>query len=215
MYTGIVKGQGVVKRLVEAPGLNTLYIELPAGSEAGLEIGASVAVDGVCLTVTTISKNIVSFDVMQETLNRTTLGSLKVNSLVNIERSAKQGQEIGGHLISGHVDCMAKIERILEPENNKVITFKVPETWMRYIFDKGFIALNGTSLTITNANRATCTFDVWFIPETLKVTTFGIKQVGEFINLEVERHTQVIVDTVRDFLAEHLETTLQFRSISV
>ncbi|MFO0416294.1 MAG: riboflavin synthase subunit alpha [Pseudomonadota bacterium] len=203
MFTGIVKGRGRVVQIRQQTALSTLQIELPHGSTDDLEIGASISIDGVCLTVTSIEQNsLVTFDVMAETLRLTTLGSLIVGSEVNIERSARDGAEIGGHPLSGHIDCVCVIERITKPENNLVLTFKVPEPFIRYIFSKGYVGLNGTSLTASNVNKNGSTFDVWFIPETIRVTTFGAKQVGDRINLEIERGAQVTVDTIRDYLDE-------------
>lgn len=204
MFTGIVRGKGAVKVVERLKGLSRLSIELPSGAEAELEAGASIAVDGVCLTVTSFAGRTAQFDAMQETLSLTTLGSLAPGDSVNIERAAKEGAEVGGHPISGHVDCTAVIARIDKPDNNWVITFEVPAQWMRYIFSKGYVALNGTSLTITGVNKAARTFEVWFIPETLRLTTFGDKKVGDRVNLEVERGTLVAVDTIRDFLDERL-----------
>ncbi len=209
MFTGIVKGKGIVKGVEERPGLVTFTITLPKDSENGLEIGASVAVDGVCLTTTKIVARDVSFDVMQETLIKTTIGSLKVNSEINIERAAKDGAEIGGHPLSGHVDTKAELVKIEEPINNYVLTFKVDPQWIKYIFPKGYVALNGTSLTIAAVDKKECTFTAWLIPETLRLTTFGTKKVGDYINLEVERGTLVTVDTIRDFLEENLVSILQ------
>lgn len=202
MFTGIIKGIGTVEAIVDKPGLRQFQIRLPEGADTELERGASIAVDGVCLTVTSFADSIVTFDVMQESLSLTTLGSLVRGSKVNIERAARDGAEIGGHPISGHVDCRATVARIDTPDNNKVLTFEVPPAWMKYIFPKGYVALNGTSLTITNVDRAARTFEVWFIPETLRMTTFGEKRVGDSINLEVERGTLVTVDTIRSFMEE-------------
>jgi riboflavin synthase len=123
---------------------------------------------------------------------------------VNIERAAKDGAEIGGHPLSGHIDCVCEIAEIQRPENNCVMTFQVPRAFVGYIFTKGYIGLNGTSLTVSNVDKKSATFQVWFIPETLRVTTFGEKKKGDKINLEIERGTQVIVDTVREFLEERL-----------
>jgi riboflavin synthase len=145
---------------------------------------------------------------MAETLERSTLGVLKQDDHVNIERAARDGAEIGGHPLSGHIDCMCTIERIERPENNVVMTFKVPQPFVRYIFSKGYIGLNGTSLTVSNVEKKAGTFQVWFIPETLRLTTFGEKKEGDRINLEVERGTQVTVDTVRDFLEERFSELL-------
>jgi riboflavin synthase len=204
MFTGIVKGQGIVKSISDKANLRSFDILLPEGAEIGLEIGASVSVDGVCLTVTAVKDRLANFDAMAETLNRSTLGELRVDSRVNIERAAKDGAEIGGHPLSGHIDCMCDLVDIQTPENNLVITFKVPHPFIGYIFSKGYIGLNGTSLTVSNVDKKQATFQVWFIPETIRLTTFGEKQIGDKINLEIERGTQVVVDTVRDFLEQRL-----------
>lgn len=208
MFTGIVKGQGVIRELAEKVNFRTFEIVLPSGAEAGLEIGASVAVDGVCLTVTSINGHTASFDVMAETLRRSTLGGLTVDSRVNIERAAKEGAEIGGHPLSGHIDCVCEIVDIQKSADNCVMSFNVPQAFVGYIFSKGYIGLNGTSLTVSNMDKKRGTFEVWFIPETMRVTTFGEKKIGDTINLEIERGTQVVVDTVRDFLEERFGTML-------
>lgn len=204
MFTGIVKGLGRIEALQRLPGLVSFDILLPQGAEKDLEIGASVAVDGVCLTATSVNARRATFDVMQETLARTTLGNLERGDAVNIERAARDGAEIGGHPLSGHVDCVARIVDVQSPENNRVVTFEVPPPWIRYVFAKGYIGLNGASLTVASVDKKAATFTVWFIPETLRQTTFGIKGRGADINMEIERGTQVTVDTVRDFLEERL-----------
>lgn len=202
MYTGIVQGKFPLLAVDKKPGLHSLWISLPESLTQGLERGASVAMDGVCLTVAAMESKRIRFDVMQETLSLTTLGSLEAGSMVNIERSAKAGQEIGGHLISGHIDTVARVVSVKRPENNCVLRFAVEPKWMRYIFSKGFLAINGCSLTVVNADKQTGEFEVWLIPETLALTTFGDKQVGDAINIEVERQTQVIVDTITDLLKD-------------
>jgi len=208
MFTGIIKGKGCVEGIIDKPNLRSLSVTLPAGSEIGLEHGASVAVDGVCLTVSDINGHRVSFDVMAETLERTTIGALKQSDWVNIERAARDGAEIGGHPLSGHIDCTCRVARIERPENSVVMTFDVPSPFIRYVFSKGYIGLNGTSLTVSGVDKKSGTFQVWFIPETLKITTFGEKQEGDLINLEVERGTQVVVDTVTEFLEERFSLLL-------
>jgi riboflavin synthase len=202
MYTGIVQGKFPILKVNKTPGLHSLFIELPDELLVDLTIGASVAMDGVCLTVAAIDGSCVQFDVMQETLSLTTLGGLGSGSLVNIERSAKAGAEIGGHMISGHIDTKAKVVSIEKPENNFVIRFQVDRKWMRYIFSKGFLSINGCSLTVVNADKVIGEFEVWLIPETLRLTTFGEKKPGDEINIEVERQTQVIVDTITDLLKD-------------
>jgi len=204
MFTGIVKGPGRIESLSRLPGLATFDILLPEDAEKDLEIGASVAVDGVCLTVTGTIGRRARFDVMQETLARTTLGELAVGATVNIERAARDGAEIGGHPLSGHIDVVAEVVDVQQPENNRVLTFAVPAPWIRYVFAKGFIGLNGASLTVASVDKQQSTFTVWLIPETLRMTTFGSKARGAHINMEIERATQVTVDTIRDFLEERL-----------
>ena len=208
MFTGIVQGVARITQLSDRSGLRCLRLELPTGFAQGLAVGASVAVDGTCLTVTSLhGDRAADFDVMQQTLSLTTLGALAVGSRVNVERAAKDGAEIGGHPLSGHVDFTAQVAEVRRPENNHVLRLTVPAPWMRYVFAKGYIAVNGASLTVAEARRepgGAGWFEVWLIPETLRMTTFGDKLIGDGVNVEIERSTQVMVDTVRDAVAEKL-----------
>lgn len=208
MFTGIVQGIATVARIVERPGLRSFRLHFSPGFDEGLEIGASVAVDGTCLTVTARpGAGEAEFDVMQQSLMLTTLSGLQEGGRVNVERAARDGAEIGGHPLSGHVDFMARIAEIRRPENNHVLRIAVPAPWMRYVFAKGYIAVNGASLTVAEAARerdGSGWFEVWLIPETLRQTTFGEKAVGDELNVEIERSTQVFVDTVRDAIDERL-----------
>ena len=205
MFTGIVQAVATVSVLVDKPGLRSFTLAFPRGFCDGLEIGASVSVDGVCLTVTElVGEDAANFDVMQQSLSLTTLDALKVGSRVNVERAARDGAEIGGHPLSGHVDFQASLAAVRTPENNHVMRIAVPAPWMRYIFAKGYIAINGASLTVSDANRAEGWFEVWLIPETLRMTTFGEKAVGAALNIEIERGTQVVVDTIRATVEERL-----------
>jgi len=208
MFTGIVQGVARVESIEAREGLHTLHLKFPQGFDAELAIGASVSCDGVCLTVTERpAPGVASFDVMAQTLRLTTLGGLMVGSGLNVERAAKEGVEIGGHPLSGHVDVSARIAAIRKPDNNHVIRFALPAPWMRYVFAKGYIGVNGCSLTVAEARRerdGSGWFEVWLIPETLRMTTFGDKDVGDAVHIEIERSTQVVVDTVRDALDEKL-----------
>jgi riboflavin synthase len=205
MFTGIVQGAATLKVIHDHGTLKTFVLEFPKGFCDGLMVGASVSVDGVCLTVTKILSDIsASFDVMLQTLNITTLGAFQVGQRVNVERAAKDGAEIGGHPLSGHVDFFATISDVRVIDENKVLRFAVPQAFMRYIFPKGYIAVNGTSLTIAEVGRNECWFDVWLIPETRRVTTFEEKGTGDKVNIEIERSTQIMVDTIRDTVAEML-----------
>ncbi len=208
MFTGIVQGVAQVAAAVDRPGLRTFTLQFPPGFAEGLEIGASVAVDGTCLTVTALHPgDAADFDVMQQSLGLTTLAGLVIGSRINVERAAKEGAEVGGHPLSGHVDVMGTLAAIRRPENNHVMRIALPAPWMRYVFAKGYIAVNGASLTVSEARRepgGAGWFEVWLIPETLRMTTFGDKSPGDALNIEIERATQVIVDTVRDALDERL-----------
>ncbi len=200
MFTGIIKGLFPVVSIRDQNGLRTFAIQLSSDLIEGLKTGASVAIDGVCFTVTSIDHTVVSFDAMEETLRKTTIGTLKEGDRVNIERSARMGDEIGGHIMSGHVSTLAEIVDIHETENNKAMTFKVDPSWMRFIFSKGFVSLDGASLTVVDANKIDGTFQVWFIPETLRLTRFGEKGIGDHVNVEIDLQTQVIVETVENIL---------------
>ena len=208
MFTGIVQGVAQVAAITDRAGLRSFTLALPAGFDEGLAIGASVAVDGVCLTVTARpSADHAQFDVMQQTLSLTTLGALATGSRINVERAARDGAEIGGHPLSGHIDFSATLAEMRQPENNHVLRIAVPAPWMRYVFAKGYIAINGASLTVAEAQRdadGSGRFEVWLIPETLRMTSFADKRVGDALNIEIERQTQVFVDTVRAAVDEKL-----------
>jgi riboflavin synthase len=208
MFTGIVQGLATVRAITDRPGLRSFTLAFPPGFGAGLAVGASVAVEGVCLTVTTLhGEEAADFDVMLQSLSLTTLGGLREGSAVNVERAARDGAEIGGHPLSGHIDFMASLAEIRRPENNHVLRIAVPAPWTRYVFAKGYIAVNGASLTVAQAQRqadGSGWFEVWLIPETLRATTFAEKAVGARLNIEIERQTQVFVDTVRSAIEERL-----------
>jgi riboflavin synthase len=212
MFTGIVQGIATVTSLVERPGLRSFTLAFPPGFGDGLAVGASVSVDGVCLTATALygqagSPDAADFDVMLQSLNLTTLAGLQAGSRINVERAARDGAEIGGHPLSGHVDTMGRVLLIRRPENNQVLRIGVAAPWMRYVFAKGYIAVNGASLTVSEAQReadGSGWFEVWLIPETLRMTTFAHKAEGDLLNIEIERQTQVFVDTVRAAIDEQL-----------
>jgi riboflavin synthase len=209
VFTGIVQGLARVQALGEQPGLRRVTLQFPPGLTDGLAIGASVAIDGVCLTVSALrGADAADFDVMLQTLSVTTLSTLQQGSRVNVERAAREGAEIGGHPLSGHVDFTASVAAIGRPANNTVLRIAVPAPWMRYVFPRGYIALNGASLTVSEVDRAPQGggwFEVWLIPETLRVTTFAELVVGSTLNIELERQTRVLVDTVRDAIRDALQ----------
>ncbi|MFD2178363.1 riboflavin synthase subunit alpha [Veronia pacifica] len=163
----------------------------------------------MCLTVTEIlHNNRVKFDVILQSIRITTLGNYTVGTRVNAERAAKDGAEIGGHPLSGHIDFHTSIESIENVGNNYCLTLALEEQWQPYIFPKGYIALNGASLTISDVDKKQGWFQVWLIPETRNVTVFGHKEKGDKINVEIERGTQVVVDTVKATLEEQFKDLL-------
>jgi len=205
VFTGIVQGLARVEVVEARSGLRTLRLSFPPGFGVELQVGASVSVDGVCLTVTRVEgERTADFDVMQQSLQLTTLSELLPGSRVNVERAARDGAEIGGHPLSGHVDFQATLLEIRRAENNYVLRFGVAAPWMRYVFAKGYIAVGGASLTVAEADRHAGWFEVWLIPETLRVTNFGDLELFARVNVEIERSTQIVVDTIRDALDERL-----------
>lgn len=202
MFTGIVQGMGRIIRIREASSdFRTHVVELPPEITEGLQIGASVANNGCCLTITAIDGNKVHFDLMGETLAKTNLGRLKEGDAVNLERAAKFGDEIGGHLVSGHIMTTTQITHIERDGLNRTVWFSLPDSLKPYVLTKGFIGLDGCSLTIGGVTDTE--FNVHLIPETLKRTLFGSRRAGDIVNVEIDPQTQAIVDTVMRFMARH------------
>lgn len=200
MFTGIVQNKTPLKIEQSLDQLKTFSIALSAKQEEGLVTGASIALNGVCLTVTKVDQGRAYFDVMMETLRVTNLGQLKDGDLVNAERAARFGDDIGGHAMSGHVASTVKIIEIEKPENNCIIWFELSPEQRKFLFAKGFIGLNGCSLTIGEVQEDR--FNVYLIPETLAVTTFGESTVGDLVNIEFDAQTQAIVETLERMKAE-------------
>tara|TARA_Y100000746_G_scaffold43798_1_gene33219 strand:- start:6721 stop:7341 length:621 start_codon:yes stop_codon:yes gene_type:complete len=194
MFTGIVAGTAPIVQIEDKDVIRSLTVDLEEYTD-NLEIGASVALDGVCMTVVSIDDNLVKFDAIEETLTRTTLGRLNIDSLVNIERSLKMGDELGGHIISGHVLMTAKIIQITNKGEGIDILVENPSDASHYILEKGYISIDGMSLTIGKVSRDS--FSLHIIPETLRITTIGQKKVGDYVNIEIDSRTQAVVDTIR------------------
>ena len=201
MFTGIVQKLVKINSIDEQANLIRLSLDLDDLAK-GLELGASVAINGVCLTVSETLRGMVYFDVIPETLETTNLNSLSSSSLVNVERSYKVGDEIGGHIVSGHVGTTASLVTLIHEQHDRVYTFKVADSWMKYIFHKGFIAIDGASLTVSAVDRTNSTFSVSLIPETIARTTLGLIQLEDEVNIEVEAQTVSIVETVERVMAE-------------
>jgi len=201
MFTGIVQGVAEIVAIEEKELFRTHTVRLDAALLPGLELGASVAHNGCCLTVTAIEGDRVSFDLIKETLRITNLGALQVGDKVNIERAAKFSDEIGGHLMSGHIMTNAEICKIIQSENNREVWFRPQDAGqIKYILRKGYIGIDGISLTVGDVTKTK--FCVHLIPETLERTTLGSKKLGHKVNIEIDPQTQAIVDTVERVMAQ-------------
>lgn len=200
MYSGITRGLFPVVSVTREPALLRYRVDLGALS-GGVELGASIAIDGVCQTAVGVDGTVVAFDAIRETLERTTLGRLEVGAKVSVERSLRVGDENGGHEVAGHVVGTATIVELWRAGHDVAVELEVPLAWMRYLLPKGFVALDGSSLTIGDTDPVRGRFFVHLIPETLARTHFGTRRVGDRLNLELDSRTVAIVDTVERVLA--------------
>ena len=201
MFTGIVQGRCEVVEIDDRDGVRHLVVDLGRLAQ-GLEAGASVANNGVCLTATSVDDGSVHFDVISETLQLTNLRTVRPGSLVNIERSLRFGDELGGHVLSGHVSATIEVTRVEADGANRTMWFAVPAELMSLLVWKGWIAIDGASLTISRLDREHDQVAVSLIPETLERTSLGAFEVGSIANLEVDAQTQTIIETVRSVLRE-------------
>ena len=201
MFTGIVQGLIEVGEIEHMDDISRLRLNLAELGE-GLSLGASVAINGTCLTVVATSSKNASFDIIKETINTTNLKYLQKGSKVNVERSFRIGDEVGGHMVSGHISSVAKLEEQVNSGNERVLTFSVSEEWSKYILQKGYVALDGASITVSGVEPKHHKFSVSLIPETIARTTLGSISKGKFVNLEIDSQTQAIVETVERVMAE-------------
>ncbi|MBP6917786.1 MAG: riboflavin synthase subunit alpha [Legionellaceae bacterium] len=201
MYSGITSGLFEVTSIEKKPGFMTYSVRFNAALLDKLKVGASVSIDGVCQTVVSIIDHDVTFNAIQDTLDRTTLPQLQLGSKVSVERSLNYGDEVGGHEVAGHVIGRGTVHAVRATENNLDLIIQCPPEWMKYIFTKGFIAVDGSSLTVDQAEPKGF-FTLHLIPETLRLTNFGHKRLGDSVNIELDHRTQTIVATVERVLAE-------------
>ena len=194
MFTGIVAAACEVVATEQGEEIRSIIVNL-SGHDQDLEIGASVAIDGVCMTVVTTQDGRVQFEAIAETLERTTIGFLRQGSRVNIERSLRMGDELGGHILSGHVMSTARILQRTERGEGIDLLIEHQDDTKQYILEKGYVAVDGMSLTVGEVHSEG--FNLHIIPETLRVTTIGEKSEGDFVNIEVDSRTQAVVDTIR------------------
>jgi riboflavin synthase len=198
MFTGIVQGVGKVITKTSHNTVTSMTIKLP--NVNNLAIGASVSINGVCLTVVSIDSNIVHFDIIDETLERTNLGDISVGDFVNIERSLKFGDEVGGHVLSGHIFDTGIINSKAKKGDQMTLSILAPPSIQKYLTEKGYIAIDGISLTVGEIKDG-C-FDLHIIPETMRLTILDSKEVGDIVNIEIDSNTQLIVETIERLLEE-------------
>jgi len=200
MFTGIVSGKGYVQKIIKSKDYISLIIKAPKGFSKNLTKGASVSVNGVCLTVKKGKTDILEFDVIEETLQKTNLKNLSKSSRVNLERSMTAKTEIGGHLVSGHIHGTGEVLKVINRQATKDLQIKIPTSLREYFFYKGYVALNGCSLTIGKVLKTS--FYIHLIPESVSVTTFKDIKQGDLINIEVEQATINTVETVKRVMSE-------------
>jgi len=186
MFTGIIEGTGKIEKIQKKTNnRSAVKITVNLGKYSkGLKIGQSVALNGVCLTVTNISKNKCNFEMIDETTKKTDLGNLSIGSKVNIERSLKVGDRMEGHFVLGHVDGVGMIKKIQKKPKEVQIWFQVSKNLSKYIVKKGSIAIDGISLTVVDVNKNL--ISVCLIPHTINVTNFKLKKIGDKINIETD-----------------------------
>lgn len=202
MFTGIVRGTCEVIDRRSTDGVINLRLNVD-GVISNPSLGSSVSVNGCCLTVASVeSDGVIEFDIVRETAAISNLGDLKTKDIVNVEPSVRIGDEVGGHIVSGHVACKAEVVALEKDSLSAIMVLEIPSPWMKYLMPKGFVALNGASLTISKIDRTSNTISVNLIPETLARTTFGNTEVGDWINLEVDAQTQAVVETTLQVLKE-------------
>jgi riboflavin synthase len=200
MFTGIVSGKGHVQKIVRYEDYISLIIKAPKDFSKNLIKGASVAVNGVCLTVKKGKTDILEFDVIEETLQKTNLKDISKSSKVNLERSMTAKTEIGGHLVSGHIHGTGEVLKVIDRQATKDLQIKIPTSLREYFFYKGYVALDGCSLTIGKVLKTS--FYIHLIPETVSVTTFKDIKKGDLINIEVEQSTINTVETVKKIMSQ-------------
>ena len=193
MFTGIVAGTAAILRIDKGDGISTFTVDMRDFVE-GLETGASVSLDGVCMTVVSMDSGHVTFDAITETMERTTLSDRIEGDLLNVERSMRFGDELGGHILSGHVMGTAEIIESRIVGEGIDIRISIPEGCAPFILEKGFIAVDGMSLTVGKCDDES--FILHIIPETLRITTLDKKKVGDRVNVEIDSRTQAVVETI-------------------
>ena len=199
MFSGIVAAKGKVSKVKEFEDYMRIEIASPKGFNKGLKRGASISINGVCLTSKDDGSKSLKFDVIEETIARTNLKNIAKGEIVNLERSIKASTEIGGHLMSGHIHFTAKVVKIADKKNTRDMQISLTKEYLDYVMEKGYIGINGCSLTVGKVNKNN--FYIHLIPETLEITNLNKLAEGDFVNIEIDQNTITIVNTVRKTLA--------------
>ena len=193
MFSGIVQTVGKIESIKDKNNIKTIRIETHGDYLKDIAIGQSVSVDGVCLSLVKKNNEYCEFEAVEETINRTTLGSYKQGTKVNLEKSLKFGDTVGGHFVSGHIHTRGRIVEVELVGESKNILIEIEEKWIKYLTEKGYISVNGASITIGKVSKNT--FYIHLIPETLKTTNLDELIYGKYVNLEFDQTTIAIVDT--------------------
>ncbi len=204
MYSGIAQAVAPIVALEPGDGSTRCVVRLPDRLLEGLQIGGSVSIDGVCLTATIIERELVSFDISDGTLAVTNLGDREAGHRVNIERSLRAGDENGGHNVTGHVSGTARVAAINTGDGAMMLRLAIPEEHRRYVFTRGFLAVNGCSLTVAALDEESGDVTINLIPETIRQTSFADYRIGDRINYEVELQTRIMVDTIERCIRQSL-----------
>jgi len=197
MFTGLIEGKGRISRLVPKGGglFVEIHSEFPLSDS---KVGDSIAVDGVCLTAISLTDKGFSAEISPETLAKTTFKYKKPGDWVNLERALRLGDPLGGHLVSGHVDGVGKIQKILPLGNFYQFEIEIPSEFSHYLIPKGSISIDGISLTI-NEVKGNC-ITLMIIPHTYKVTTLSLKRVGDYVNVEIDMIAKMVYQWVSPYL---------------
>ena len=198
MFSGIVQEAGKVKDFLKREDIYNISIDCSSKITSNLKKGASVSVDGVCLTVKDENPEILRFDLVEETIKRTNFQNIKIGDNVNLERSVKMGDEIGGHLVSGHIHGVSKVVSIEIRDQSWDVEISIEPFMQEYILHKGYVAINGCSLTVGEVSKES--FLIHLIPETLSVTNLFQLEQDSTVNIELDQNTIIIADTIKKYL---------------
>ncbi|MEL5252841.1 riboflavin synthase subunit alpha [Serratia ureilytica] len=196
MYTGIIQGTEKVISVIPRNGFKTLTLSNNKEFFTDAFVGASVSINGICLTLTSVDDIYVTFDISDKTSLLTTMKVMKAGDEVNVERSHKPSNENGGHSLYGHIGGIATVLCVEQRGGTATMRLELPEEIVRYFFDKGFIGMHGASLTVHSVDRINNQLSVNLIPETLRLTNLGQLSPGDNVNIEVDHMTRVMVDVI-------------------